>query len=102
MVRKDSDAFRPAAVAAVCYATAMVVFLLLVNPMNSAMKAIEVEAAPPGWEVLRNQWEYGHLFRFLLQVTGLGALLVAFVRPERREPRLIRREMEMRRPAAVG
>jgi hypothetical protein len=101
-VRRQPAVFRLVTAGALCYAAAMIVFLLLVNPMNSALKSLDIDAPPLGWQVLRNQWEYSHLFRFLLQVTGLTALLAAFVVRDRPAPRVVERVSEMRRPAMAG
>jgi hypothetical protein len=59
-------------------ATALAVWLSLVAPMNARMAAEwSPDAMPPDWTGVRNQWEYAHAARFVLQLCGLGALVAS-------------------------
>jgi hypothetical protein len=79
-VRNRAGAFPLTATAAACQLAAMAVFLVFVLPANRTMASWPLEAIPTGWERWRNQWEYGHAARALLELVALAALVLSVVR----------------------
>jgi hypothetical protein len=78
VVRKRRPAFYLSVVGAVFLAVAFfVVWLLFVNPVNAATAKWTIDSIPENWMALRNQWEYAHTTRFVLQLTGFGVLLAS-------------------------
>ncbi len=73
-------------VGAGCLAAALGVWFSFVAPMNAAMRASWSPASMlADWQRVRDQWEYAHAVRFVLQFVGLGALLLSVLAetPER-------------------
>lgn len=66
---------------------ALASWLALVAPMNARFASWTAETIPPDWKRTRDQWEYAHAARFVLQLIGFGALLIGAL---------------MRRPTAGG
>lgn len=60
--------------AAIAVTLALVSWLILVQPVNSAV------AHGASWSDLRMRWEVGHLVGFVLSLAGLVALAIATVR----------------------
>lgn len=54
-------------------------FWVWVAPVNEAMAPLTPETLPADWMDLRNQWEYAHAARALLQLVGLGALVFSLL-----------------------
>ncbi len=79
-VRKRGAAFPLTATAAVCQVAAMAVFLVFVQPANQTMAAWSLDAIPPEWTSWRDQWEYGHAARAVLQTAALAALVLSVIR----------------------
>lgn len=79
-VRKRGSAFQLTATAAVCQVAAMTVFLAFVQPANETMASWSLEAIPREWTSWRNQWEYGHAARAVLETVAFGALLLSVIR----------------------
>lgn len=50
-------------------------FWIWLAPVNATIAALTIENLPAGWMELRNQWEYTHAARAVLQVIALGALV---------------------------
>lgn len=73
-------------VGAACLLVGLVVYFVFVEPANSALRAMAIEAAPQDWTAWRDQWEAGHSVRFGLDFLGLCALLLS-VLPFRRPMR---------------
>ena len=76
-VRRRRRAFLLSAVGAVCMVTAHIIWWLWVNPANVAMAEMSLNSPLPNWTHFRNQWEYTHFARFLLQLASLSALLIS-------------------------
>jgi hypothetical protein len=70
---------RPAAVAALCQAIALVLFFTVVNPVNSKQSGWSAAAPPADWQQVRDTWEYGHAVRFVLYAVAFGCLLAALL-----------------------
>jgi hypothetical protein len=50
-------------------------FWVWIAPVNEATAPLTPETLPANWMDLRNQWEYTHAARAVLQLIGLGALV---------------------------
>jgi hypothetical protein len=79
-VRQRGAAFPLTLAAAVCQAAAMAVFLAFVQPANVTMASWPLDSIPPEWAGWRDQWEYGHAARAVLQTGTLAALVLSLVR----------------------
>ena len=76
-VRRRRRAFLLSAVGAVCMVTAHIIWWLWVNPANVMMAEMSLNSPLPNWTQFRNQREYTHFARFLLQLASLSALLIS-------------------------
>lgn len=56
---------------------AFVVWFMFVAPMNAEFAQWTVDSIPANWRQVRNQWEYSHAIRFVLQLLGFSALLIS-------------------------
>jgi hypothetical protein len=79
-VRRRGAAFPLTAAAAACQAGAMAVFLAVVQPANHTMASWSLDAIPPDWAGWRDQWEYGHAARAVLETVALAGLILSVVR----------------------
>jgi hypothetical protein len=61
--------------AAACLATSHAIFWALVSPANQTMASWPLTALPKRWQQWRDQWEYAHAIRAVLQLAAMGALL---------------------------
>ncbi len=76
-VRKRRPAFALTLFGAACMAAAQVAWWLFVFPVNSRMVNWTPESLPADFTKLRDQWEYTHAARAILQIVGLGALVLS-------------------------
>ncbi|MBD2307744.1 DUF1772 domain-containing protein [Chroococcidiopsis sp. FACHB-1243] len=76
-VRKRRPAFQWTSIGTIFLAAALVVWFAFVAPMNAEFAQWTVDSIPADWTQVRNQWEYSHATRFVLQLLGLGALLIS-------------------------
>ena len=76
-VRKRRPAFTLTLFGAACMAAAQVAWWLFVFPVNSRMVHRTPESLPADFTKLRDQWEYAHAARTILQIVGLGALVLS-------------------------
>lgn len=60
-------------------AAAFGAWFAFVSPINARFAAWTPQSVPPDWTRTRNQWEYVHGVRFVLQLVGLGALVASVV-----------------------
>lgn len=67
--------FAPAAVGAMLFLAAHLLWWLFVLPVNSEFASWTPSSYPANFDAWRAQWEYAHAIRALLFLTGLGALL---------------------------
>jgi hypothetical protein len=65
--------------AAACLVVMHAIFWVLVAPVNATMGAATPATLPPDWPALRDQWEYSHAARALLQIAALGALVCSLL-----------------------
>jgi hypothetical protein len=78
LVRKRRPAFQWTLVGTICFAFAFfVVFLMFTEPMNREFAQWTLQSIPADWTQVRNQWEFSHMARFVLHLTGLSALLIS-------------------------
>jgi hypothetical protein len=64
---------------ALCLVMAHAAFWIWVAPVNSTMSPLTPETLPADWMRLRNQWEYTHAARAVLQIVALGALVFSIL-----------------------
>jgi hypothetical protein len=62
-------------VAVLCIVLMHAVFWIWVAPVNAALLPLTPETLPADWTTLRDQWEYGHAVRAVLQLVALGCLV---------------------------
>ncbi|RUR79180.1 DUF1772 domain-containing protein [Chlorogloeopsis fritschii PCC 9212] len=79
LVRKQRPTFGWTLAGTICLAFAFIVFLVFTEPMNREIFQWSIESVPAGWTQVRNQWEYSHAARFLLQLIGLCALQISIL-----------------------
>jgi len=77
LVRKRRPAFNWTLAGAIFLALAFMVFLIFTEPMNREIFQWTQQSVPADWTRVRNQWEYSHATRFVLQLMGLSALLIS-------------------------
>jgi hypothetical protein len=75
LVRNRRSAFGWTLLAAICMVVTHAAFWVLVSPVNATMVPLTPDTLPPDWMRLRNQWEYTHAARAILQVVSLGAVV---------------------------
>jgi hypothetical protein len=75
LVRHREPAFRWTLLGALCLVAAHAAFWTLVAPVNATLLPLTPETLPADWTELRNQWEYTHAARALLQIVALAALV---------------------------
>ena len=97
-LRRDPVRSRPALIAAICYSLALILWVALISPANSEMRSWALDNPPQDWMAMRDRWEYSHLARFAIQLTGLSALIIATLMPTIAAHLLPRR---MARPATT-
>jgi hypothetical protein len=76
-VRKQSPSFSLALAGTGLLASALAAWLALVAPMNTRFDRWTRDGIPPDWERSRDQWEFAHAARAILQLAGLGTLTYA-------------------------
>ena len=64
---------------ALCLVVAHAAFWIWVAPVNATMSPLTPETLPADWMRLRNQWEYTHAARAVLQIVALGALVFSIL-----------------------
>jgi Domain of unknown function (DUF1772) len=77
LVRKP--AFSWTLAGATFLALALIVWFSFVAPMNAEFAKWTVDSIPADWMQVRNQWEYSHATRFVLQLIGFSALLISIL-----------------------
>lgn len=78
-VRKRPTAFRWTLLAAASLAATHAIFWIWVAPVNAALAPLSAETLPPDWTRLRDQWEFAHASRAILQIVALAALVVSIL-----------------------
>jgi hypothetical protein len=77
--RKRAPAFRWTLLAASCLVATHAIFWIWVAPVNAALLPLSPETLPPDWEHLRDQWEFAHASRAILQIVALAALVISIL-----------------------
>ena len=77
--------FWPTLLGAGCLVIGLLIYFAQVEPANAALKMMAVEAPPENWTRWRDQWEYGHLLHFLMDLLGFSALTWSVLLPVRTE-----------------
>jgi hypothetical protein len=80
LVRRHRLSFVWSLAAAVCMVAAQILWWIWVNPANTALALMTIQAPSPEWIHWRNQWEYTHLARFCLQAFALSMLTISVLR----------------------
>jgi Anthrone oxygenase len=86
--RHGPTAFRLTVAGAVLFVSAFVAWWVFVFPVNTEIANWTVETVPADWTEWRAQWEYAHAARAVLQLLGLGALVLSVVVETPSEDRL--------------
>jgi hypothetical protein len=76
---RGRPAFRWTLLGALCLIAADAAFWIWVAPVNATLVPLSADTLPPDWAALRDQWEYTHAARALLQLAGLGFLVFSVV-----------------------
>jgi hypothetical protein len=77
LVRKRRPALFWTVLGAACVAVADAIFWIRVEPVNSALLPLTPQTLPADWASLRDQWEYSHATRAVLQILGLAFLVTS-------------------------
>jgi uncharacterized membrane protein len=79
-VRKHFKVFRWALLGASCLVVTHAIFWIWVAPVNAALVPLTPATLPANWEQLRDQWEFGHASRAVLQIVALAAFVIFILR----------------------
>jgi hypothetical protein len=79
LVRQRRPAFAWTLLGALCLVAAHAAFWIWVAPVNATLMPLTTETLPPDWTTLRNQWEYTHAARALVQIAALGFLVFSIL-----------------------
>jgi hypothetical protein len=79
LVRQRRPAFAWTLLGTLCVVAAHAAFWVWVAPVNAAMAPLTPETLPADWMRLREQWEYTHAARAVLQIIALGALVFSIL-----------------------
>lgn len=82
-VRRYQEEFGWTLLAATCLVVTHAIFWIRVAPVNAILVPLAPAMLPPDWESLRNQWEFAHAARALLQIVALAALVIALLNKAR-------------------
>jgi hypothetical protein len=83
LLRHHRPAFGWALVAALAMIATHAIFWVWVAPVNAALLPVTPATLPADWAALRDQWEYAHAARAVLQILALGALLLVALAADR-------------------
>jgi hypothetical protein len=75
LVRHRWPAFGWTLLAAICVLVTHAAFWIWLAPVNATIATLTPENLPLDWMRLRNQWEYTHAARAVLQIIALAALV---------------------------
>jgi hypothetical protein len=77
LIRKRRMSFVLTLIASVCFVAGLVIWFMVVNPVNLLVDSWTVTSLPADWTDARNQWEYGHATHAALFIVGLVALILS-------------------------
>lgn len=78
-LRSHRTAFLWTLLAATCLIATHATFWIWVAPVNAALVPLSPETLPADWTRLRNQWEFAHAARAILQIVALAALVISIL-----------------------
>jgi hypothetical protein len=78
-LRKRPKAFRWTLLAASCLAATHAIYWIWVAPVNAALMPLSPKTLPADWARLRDQWEFAHASRAILQIVALAALVISIL-----------------------
>lgn len=93
-IRKRPKALPWTLLAALCLAVTHAIFWIWVAPVNAALLPLSPDTLPPDWTRLRDQWEFAHASRAILQIIALGALTISILAELAPNPRPAREKSE--------
>ncbi len=79
LVRQRQPSFGWTLLGALCLVAAHVAWWIWLAPVNDVIAQLTTPTLPAGWENLRNQWEYTHAVRAILQIIALGAMVFSIL-----------------------
>jgi hypothetical protein len=79
LVRQHRPAFGWTLLGALCLVATHAAFWVWVAPVNATMAPLTPETLPADWMGLRDQWEYTHAARAVLQIIALGTLVLSLL-----------------------
>jgi hypothetical protein len=79
LVRQHRPAFGWTLLGALCLVATHAAFWVWVAPVNATMAPLTPETLPADWMGLRDQWEYTHAARAVLQIIALGTLVFSLL-----------------------
>lgn len=79
LVRQRRPAFTWTLLGALCMVTAHGIFWIWIAPVNAVMASLTPETLPADWMNLRDQWEYTHAARALLEIIALGSVVYSIL-----------------------
>ena len=62
-----------------CMVAAHAAWWIWVRPVNAILMPLTPKTLPANWMALRNQWEYTHAARAILQIIALGSLVLSIL-----------------------
>lgn len=86
ILRGRRPAFVLTLLAALCSTAGLVVWFLVVAPMNTLLNGWTPGTLPPDWTACRDQWERGHATHAVLFGIAFCTLLAAILADTRRPP----------------
>lgn len=92
LTRKRRPAFWLTLAGAASLVAGLAVYFAFVEPANVAMKAMSLDSAPEDWTRRRDQWEYGHMARFIFHLLGFSALALSIIFETSVAPSTLRRK----------
>ncbi|MCE0723579.1 MULTISPECIES: DUF1772 domain-containing protein [Legionella] len=78
-IRNHPKAFFWTLLAALCLVVTHAIFWIWVAPVNAALVPLSPDTLPPDWTRLRDQWEFAHASRAILQIVALAALVLSLL-----------------------
>jgi Domain of unknown function (DUF1772) len=79
LVRKHRTAFIWTVIGAVCLAVALAIWFAWILPVNIEISKWTAASVPENWMRLRDQWEYAHATRFIIQLIGFSTLILSIL-----------------------
>ena len=79
LVHRRRPAFAWTLLGAFCLVAAHAAWWVWVAPVNAILAPLTPDTLPADWMALRDQWEYTHAARAVLQMIALGALVFSIL-----------------------